>query len=658
MYNKKIFNVILLVALLFMLVIPQFEKPQAQTFNLGAREYRFIDGKWYNFTGGERGDQIIPERLIARLEDHGDITQFDFSQIGLSNIIVDAYALLGHYYVLEAFVPQDPFEAATVIFHNAKFDYVEFDALGKLTATPQDQYYEEEQWNLPRIGMPSAWDITTGSSSVILAIIDTGIEYDHDDLDGNIWVNQEEDINSNGRPDFLPDPWGDLDGNDQDVNGKVDDLIGWDFYEDDENPTPLTSHGTNVAGIAAAQTHNYENGSYLGIAGIAGGWSDTKGAAIMVLKAGYDAASVSQVAQGLRYAAQKGAQVINMSYQFFSPYSPLEDACDSAANVYDCVLVACAGNQNVSIIRYPAFYSSTIAVGATIEDDTRWDSENAGSNTGTELDIMAPGGDDIIYTTNTGNQYAVFGGTSASAPHVSGVAALLRSIYPNLSWEGVKDRICFSAMKVPQMNGNERTDEYGYGIVNAHNALLLSYAYDSLSLSSTATAYNNGRRLIRDGNNRYHLVFESCGEIFYRRSNIGGTNWEDPVLLSNLRGAQLENKHPSITGTSDKQFVIWQRKTDTNKYDTYFNKNTGTGWINPTTIQWLSGLTCTTDPLPVVSYKTISGGHRLLVCAKGQKTVNGILYQYSDNEGSSWEPVPSNKVPSTSSSHQNPSLSL
>jgi len=499
-------------------------------------------------------------------------------------------ALFGNYYVEEVLPSQDPFTTADIIYNSPLFDYVEFDALGHVHTSPNDPLYASEQWNLPQIGMPEAWDITTGSNSIILGIIDTGIDYNHEDLDGNIWHNPNEepgdangdgfpgiemvdddgdglvDEDSQGRQPGEPGYTNDL-VNDDDENGYEDDFYGWDFEinSNDNDPFPHEGdgHGTCVAGIATAETNNN-----LGIAGIAGGCSGYNGAAIMILKyenIAPESLVVSTVAQGLRYAAKNGASIINMSIGWENRYGYFRDAVDSAANVYDCVVVASAGNED-GPLNYPAKYdSAVIAVGATIEDGSRWFE----SAFGPELDVMAPGGLNIIPTTDitgdagyvAGDYLLGFGGTSASAPHVAGVAALIRSIYPELTWQQVKDMICFSAMKVPQMGGNERTDEYGYGIVNAHNALLLSYAYDNKSLSPNATAYNNGRRLIRDDNNRFHLVFESGGEIFYRRSNVGGTSWEDPTLLSNLRGAQLENQYPSITGTSDKQFVVSFRIT-------------------------------------------------------------------------------------------------
>ena len=176
------------------------------------------------------------------------------------------------------------------------------------------------------------------------------------------------------------------------------------------------------------------------------------------------------------------------------------------------------------------------------------------------------------------------------------------------------------------------------------------------SNSPEATAFNNSRKLLRDEKARYHLVFESNGEIYYHYSMTDKV-WLGGFRLSTGNG---NNKYSSITGTSNKQFVVWQRyNTSTNNYDIFFTKNTGSGWSTPTTISRLSDLTSTANPLPVISYKTISGGHRLMVCIKGQKgSDDGILYQYSDDEGITWYPTSNYQLYRSTSSHQNPSLSM
>lgn len=403
--------------------------------------------------------------------------------------------MLGGYFGLAVPDCLDPFDVATALANNPDFDYVEFDALGESLDIPNDSLYQF-QWNMPKVDMPTAWDITTGSSSTILAIIDYGIDHFHEDLADNIWVNPGED-DGDGIPEFFPisqgGDEGDLDGDgdpDDDGNGYIDDLVGWDFYDfntggdNDPFPQSIYAHGTAVAGIAGAHTNNG-----IGVAGVAGGWGGNPGTKLMNMRIHhYDQeGGALSVAESITYAVENGANVINMSLAFTNNWPVLSTACSVAVYNYDCVLVAGAGNNGGDAssdksIRYPAKYTTTIAVGATIQDDTRWNTnhwQGWGSAIGPELDLMAPGGESTTYTTDntgaggysSGNYYDSFGGTSASAPVVAGVAALIRSLDQFLTWEQVRDILRYSAEKVDGMGGSPFTNEYGYGRVNAFYAV-------------------------------------------------------------------------------------------------------------------------------------------------------------------------------------------
>ena len=299
------------------------ESVQAQSFSLGVREYIQVDGQWYINEDGIIGDQVIPERIVIQLQPEMDIIQFDSSSLNLLGLQVITGLIAENFHVLKVPSNLDPFISATALSNLTEIINIEFDALGEWTESPDDPYWSD-QWNLnvSKLNMPAAWDISTGSSSVILAIIDTGVEYEHEDLNGNIWVNPFEDFNGNGRPDFYPFyAGGDLDWIDNDNNGKVDDLVGWDFYGiGDSYPLPdydvnQDHHGTAVAGIAAAVT---DNG--IGVAGIAGGWHPTQGVKIMCLRPdywvdqdNYPHPYESSVAEAVTYAYQNGAKIINLS---------------------------------------------------------------------------------------------------------------------------------------------------------------------------------------------------------------------------------------------------------------------------------------------------------------------------------------------------------
>ncbi len=179
------------------------------------------------------------------------------------------------------------------------------------------------------------------------------------------------------------------------------------------------------------------------------------------------------------------------------------------------------------------------------------------------------------------------------------------------------------------------------------------FGYPSQSLSQTATAYNNGRRLVRDSNNRYHLLYESGGEIIYRRTNVGGTSWEDPLRISDGLG---NNKYPSIVWENGKIYTLWQKYVSGSSYTIYFRANLGSGW--GTTVS-LGSITCSSpnNPQPVLTRKEvrISGGIRKIRLLGCWKTNSGISHRYSENDGTSWSSAA--LLPSTGATHKNPSLS-
>ncbi len=448
---------------------------QLHQFMLQGREYRQEEGKWYTFVEGRKGDQIIPQRLIVRLKDRGFMESFDFQRLNISGVSLGSPRFLGGFYVLSIAPERDPFQIAFILQRSDLFDILEFDALGQRCDTPNDPQYSQ-QWNLPHIQMPQAWDIKTGNSSIILGIIDSGIRYTHEDLDGNTWVNPLEDQNGNGKPDFSPvSQGGDLDGIDNDGNSFVDDLIGWDFagggnspqppYQPDNNPDDTDGHGTNVAGVSSAQTNNYENGAYKGIAGVAGGWGNQKGVSLIVLRDGGFEPIHSLTAQAIEYAAENGARVINISSGFATDYTNIRTSVNLAVNTYGVVVCASAGNNGNDpdpSIRYPARYSNTVAVGATDQNDNRRDY----SAYGPEINVVAPDG--VPTTTMAGGYTFNVTGTSFSAPHVAGLAGLIRSINPDLSNSQTVTIMENSAVDL----GDPGFDNfYGHGRIDAFEAL-------------------------------------------------------------------------------------------------------------------------------------------------------------------------------------------
>jgi subtilisin family serine protease len=301
---------------------------------------------------------------------------------------------------------------------------------------PNDTYYASHQWNLPLIGMPQAWDLSRGGGQVI-AIIDSGIDLTHTDLQSKLWHNPCE-----------------IAGNlaDDDSNGYVDDIVGWDFVQGDAEPADGYGHGTHVSGIAAAATNNA-----LGVAGVG---AETR---IMVLRTlGNDGrGTYANIALAIHYAADQGARVISLSLGGTDPSILLQEQV-AYAQSRGSLVVAAGGNYGTLGLLYPAAIDGVLAVSASTSLDLAW----AGNSFGPQLDVAAPGVG--IYSTTRGSLYGPMTGTSMATPHVSGLAALIWSYRGDLTWGQVADVITSTAVDIDAQGWDERT---GWGRIDAAAAL-------------------------------------------------------------------------------------------------------------------------------------------------------------------------------------------
>jgi len=333
--------------------------------------------------------------------------------------------------------------------------------------TPNDPFFSD-QWYLDKIQAPLAWDTSEGAG-VIVAVLDTGVDLDHPDLVGNLWKNFKE-IPGNGA--------------DDDGNGYIDDVNGWDFVDDDNDPTPnggglapnasdaALSHGTLIAGIIGAQTNNA-----IGYAGI--DWH----AQIMPLRILDEAGGggEGEATAAINYAVKNGAKVINLSFVGDESGPALKNAVENAHNA-GVVIVAALGNDgrdvNIAPV-YPACYRSdledwVIGVTATDSADAETEFTNYGSNC---ADLSAPGtgiqglglSDGSI---GLSDAQSLWDGTSAASPMVAGAAALILSVYPDLTPNEVRSAIKLSVDPIYQTVSG--SGALGVGRLNVAKALAVA----------------------------------------------------------------------------------------------------------------------------------------------------------------------------------------
>lgn len=336
-----------------------------------------------------------------------------------------------------------------------------------------------EQWFHDYIHTFDAWNITRGSSDVVIGIIDTGLDYEHPEFDGQLTFNAAEDLNGNG----TFDPWpatetrngitGDFDGVDQDQNGFADDGIGYDFTDQprspfggdylfpDANPFDDNNHGTLVAGIVGAKADNNE-----GIAGIA---PDCR---LMTLRA-FSASGAGEdddIARAIIYAADNGVNILNFSFGDIYPSLTMHEAI-KYAYARGVIMVGSAGNGTGDELHYPSNFNEVISVSATAADDDGDEFLWPLSSYGLTVSLSAPGSNiltTVVQDTSGSDPYGFFSGTSTAAPLVTGAAALILAQRGNCSPQQIRGILTASADDISTTGWDHLT---GAGRVNLLQAL-------------------------------------------------------------------------------------------------------------------------------------------------------------------------------------------
>lgn len=400
----------------------------------------------------------VQGRIITYLKDKIDPYQWDPKISSHKSFLLDPR--LFHIKVPESIGTE---QAIYLLSLNPNVEYAEVNSIYYVCTEPNDPEFER-QWALHNIGpegpaggtedadidAPEAWDIFTGSSDIVVAVIDTGVNILHDDLSANIWINEDE------------IPYNDID---DDYNGYKDDVWGWDCVNEDEHPLDDNSpyyHGTHVAGIIGAVSNNEK-----GISGVC--WN----VKIMVLKAGNDIGefTTADAIQAIGYAIRNGAHLSNNSWGGYTYSQSLYNAIERAKNAGH-LFIAAAANDELPFPAYPAGYDldNIISVLSTDHNDNLSPFSNYGSYT---VDLGAPGGfgwpcdANDIYSTSKDNLYQYLYGTSMATPHVSGVAALIWGKPVQIWWDQVKEIILESVDDNSSLHDKCLTE----GRLNAYNAL-------------------------------------------------------------------------------------------------------------------------------------------------------------------------------------------
>jgi subtilisin family serine protease len=464
--------------------------------------YEWLDGRWYVYDTTGESWEIASGIISVRF--HQDASQAEIDQwtaaIGLDirSEPPNAQAYCVYRYARD----RDPVAMLREVLRSSLVEGAFLDTFLKFQGAPNDEYYVHK-WDLRKIKMERAWDITAGDPSVRIAIIDGGAQVEHEDLASTAWQNPADPVN--GIDDDNDAAW-------NDGAPLVDDVVGWDFHDNDNDPRPgainppdpsADKHGTTCAGIAGAARNNLE-----GISGVAAGCR------IVHVRV----RARSEAAEALKYCWNKGIDVVSMSWTTNETADSLVTQQIQYAYAAGTVLVAAIGNGGAFPGHFPATHPKVIGVGATDSLDVRldyshlgpklmapsgigggtldfWSTDNEGTfgipptplNDFNPTECPCPAGDPKYYSRNTG--------TSMSAPAVAGLAALVLSREPSLTNDQVRTRLFTSAIDLGPAGFDSL---YGYGRIDAYRSLT-KWGTITTNTTWSGTVYVSGDVVVASG---------------------------------------------------------------------------------------------------------------------------------------------------------------
>lgn len=469
-------------------------------------------------------------------------------------------------YLLEFSDYANVYALITELKQTGHLDYAERVPLDRTCLTPNDPSYSS-QWHLSVINAAGAWNYFSTGSTIKIAIVDDAVERTHSDISPNLWTNPGEIANN---------------GIDDDGNGYIDDINGYDVASNDNNPNPPSSaysHGTHVTGCASPATNNST-----GVAGI--GFS----CKIIAVKATTSSSAITNGYDGIVYAVAAGADIINMSWGGTASSTTAQNIITWASS-QGIVLVAAAGNNNSSTVFYPAGYTEVIAVAATNSNDTK----ASFSNYGTWVDVSAPGNN--IYATYYGNTYANNSGTSMASPVVAGLCGLMLSLNPYLTPTDIRNCLTSTAVNINALNPSY-SGQLGSGRIDANAAMscissTLSWAPNALFTANVTTVTAGGNVQFTDlsvynptswtwsfpGGTPSSFNGQNPPPIVY---NTPGT-YNVSLTVSNVNGSdvQTNTNYITVTAASGCQTTNLPVPSGWSALNYYTGASVGSdGWIN------------------------------------------------------------------------------